>query len=37
LLGKIPSTNGWMLELGGGDPEDAVDFVCGYRIYITGA
>lgn len=25
-----------MLELGGSDPEDAVDFVCGYRIYITG-
>lgn len=25
-----------MLELGGGGPDNTADFVCGYRIYITG-
>lgn len=33
---QIPPTNGWMLEFGVGDTDDATDFICGYRIYITG-
>jgi len=33
ILGAVPPTNGWMLELGFGDNED---FECGYRIYISG-
>jgi len=37
LLGAVPPTNGWMLELGSyvsGGSE--TDFKCGYRIYISG-
>ncbi|KAL3478528.1 beta-lactamase superfamily domain-containing protein, partial [Aspergillus californicus] len=34
LVGAIPPTNGWMLELGHG--ENAADFTVGYRIYISG-
>ncbi|KAI2864782.1 hypothetical protein CBS63078_5529 [Aspergillus niger] len=33
LVGAIPPTNGWMLELGYGD---ANSFTSGYRIYISG-
>ncbi|KAJ5489402.1 hypothetical protein N7539_004292 [Penicillium diatomitis] len=36
LVQAIPPTNGWMVELGGVDPNDAEKFTCGYRIYITG-
>ncbi|OAL32429.1 hypothetical protein AYO22_00451 [Fonsecaea multimorphosa] len=40
ILGAIPPTNGWMLELGyTGDssaPSSGPDFECGYRIYISG-
>ncbi|OQU94310.1 Beta-lactamase superfamily domain-containing protein [Cladophialophora immunda] len=40
ILGAIPPTNGWMLELGyTGDSSTATpgpDFECGYRIYISG-
>jgi L-ascorbate metabolism protein UlaG (beta-lactamase superfamily) len=32
ILGAVPPTNGWMLELG----YDASSFECGYRIYISG-
>ncbi|ORX97612.1 beta-lactamase superfamily domain-domain-containing protein [Clohesyomyces aquaticus] len=38
LLGAVPPTNGWLLELGYSsvrDDEDA-DFTVGYRIYISG-
>lgn len=35
ILGAIPPTNGWMLELGYSD-SDADAFECGYRIYISG-
>ncbi|KAL4910524.1 hypothetical protein BDW74DRAFT_164425 [Aspergillus multicolor] len=34
LVGAIPPTNGWMLELGHG--KDASSFKTGYRIYISG-
>ncbi|KAH8928178.1 Metallo-hydrolase/oxidoreductase [Atractiella rhizophila] len=35
LLGAVPPTNGWMLELGSvGAGND--EFSCGYRIYISG-
>lgn len=34
LLGAVPPTNGWMLELGRGSP--ASDFRPGYRIYVSG-
>ncbi|EXJ55674.1 hypothetical protein A1O7_08603 [Cladophialophora yegresii CBS 114405] len=39
ILGAVPPTNGWMLELGhagntAGENPDAFD--CGYRIYISG-
>ncbi|GKZ18183.1 hypothetical protein AbraCBS73388_000342 [Aspergillus brasiliensis] len=33
LVGAIPPTNGWMLELGYGDGDS---FTSGYRIYISG-
>ncbi|KAJ6105115.1 hypothetical protein N7523_010189 [Penicillium sp. IBT 18751x] len=36
IANAIPPTNGWMLELGAGDADDAMDFTSGYRIYITG-
>ncbi|GAA89476.1 hypothetical protein RIB2604_02902630 [Aspergillus luchuensis] len=37
LVGAIPPTNGWMLELGYGDNNDNADnFTSGYRIYISG-
>lgn len=37
LLGIVPPTNGWMVELGYGVPDwgDST-FECGYRIYISG-
>ncbi|WVQ95867.1 hypothetical protein IAU59_002966 [Kwoniella sp. CBS 9459] len=34
LLGAVPPTNGWMVELG--TRVDPADFETGYRIYITG-
>lgn len=34
LLGAVPPTNGWMLELG--FDEGSGEFKCGYRIYISG-
>ncbi|KAH0844494.1 hypothetical protein AYO21_00965 [Fonsecaea monophora] len=40
ILGAIPPTNGWMLELGYTGDSSASgpgsDFECGYRIYISG-
>jgi len=33
LLGAVPPTNGWMIELG---HKHAEDFASGYRIYISG-
>ncbi|PYH68138.1 MBL fold metallo-hydrolase [Aspergillus vadensis CBS 113365] len=38
LVGAIPPTNGWMLELGYGDNDNdnASSFTSGYRIYISG-
>ena len=36
LLGAVPPTNGWMIELGSRDTADLSDFACGYRIYISG-
>ncbi|MCJ1277762.1 hypothetical protein MMC21_005576 [Puttea exsequens] len=33
LIGAVPPTNGWMVELGYGGGEE---FQCGYRIYISG-
>ncbi|KAL5362025.1 Metallo-hydrolase/oxidoreductase [Aspergillus floccosus] len=35
LANAIPPTNGWMLELGT-QPDSNADFVCGYRMYISG-
>ncbi|KIV87500.1 hypothetical protein PV11_03041 [Exophiala sideris] len=35
ILGAVPPTNGWMLELGYSDSSN-VNFECGYRIYISG-
>lgn len=35
LLGAVPPTNGWMIELGH-DSADAGGFRSGYRIYISG-
>ncbi|KAL4810652.1 beta-lactamase superfamily domain-containing protein, partial [Aspergillus unguis] len=34
LVGAVPPTNGWMLELGYG--QNATEFTVGYRIYISG-
>jgi L-ascorbate metabolism protein UlaG (beta-lactamase superfamily) len=36
ILGAVPPTNGWMVELGYGSTGDADKFDCGYRIYISG-
>ncbi|KAF2201836.1 Metallo-hydrolase/oxidoreductase [Delitschia confertaspora ATCC 74209] len=36
LLGAVPPTNGWMIELGYSDDEGNETFECGYRIYISG-
>ncbi|KIW64232.1 hypothetical protein, variant 1 [Phialophora macrospora] len=39
ILGAVPPTNGWMLELGYTDDTSGGDhdaFHCGYRIYISG-
>lgn len=38
LLGAVPPTNGWMIELGYSDPSstDPDKFENGYRIYISG-
>lgn len=37
LLSAVPSTNGWMIELGYFDEQEAsASFSCGYRIYISG-
>lgn len=44
ILGAVPPTNGWMLELGYSNGDNtsaaagagAADFDCGYRIYISG-
>ncbi|KAL8971038.1 MAG: hypothetical protein Q9197_003486 [Variospora fuerteventurae] len=33
MVGAVPPTNGWMMELG---YKDGDDFKCGYRIYISG-
>ncbi|KAJ6114235.1 hypothetical protein N7486_000013 [Penicillium sp. IBT 16267x] len=35
IVNAIPPLNGWMLELGYGNP-NMLDFTCGYRIYISG-
>ncbi|XPT02026.1 hypothetical protein M3J09_011149 [Ascochyta lentis] len=38
ILGAVPPTNGWMIELGYSSPSaaNADDFSSGYRAYITG-
>ncbi|PYI26623.1 Metallo-hydrolase/oxidoreductase [Aspergillus indologenus CBS 114.80] len=36
LVGAIPPTNGWMLELGYSSTTKTADFTPGYRIYISG-
>jgi len=36
LLGAVPPTNGWMIELGYLNPGNNDSFECGYRIYISG-
>lgn len=37
ILGAVPPTNGWMLELGySSSQQDENAFKCGYRIYISG-
>lgn len=36
LLGAVPPTNGWMLELGYRTGSDDESFQNGYRIYISG-
>lgn len=36
LLGAVPPTNGWMVELGYQQPSNPTSFEPGYRIYITG-
>ncbi|KAF2142252.1 uncharacterized protein K452DRAFT_271115 [Aplosporella prunicola CBS 121167] len=38
LLGAVPPTNGWMLELGyrTSSPAENDGFECGYRVYISG-
>ncbi|CAI6342035.1 unnamed protein product [Periconia digitata] len=36
LLGAVPPTNGWMVELGYGSASNPRDFENGYRIYISG-
>jgi len=36
IVHAIPPVNGWMLELGRDDGPASHDFVCGYRVYITG-
>jgi len=36
LLGAVPPTNGWMLELGSFVNPDDASFKCRYRIYISG-
>jgi L-ascorbate metabolism protein UlaG (beta-lactamase superfamily) len=36
ILGAVPPTNGWMVELGYAATQDSEKFDCGYRIYISG-
>ncbi|KAF2630890.1 Metallo-hydrolase/oxidoreductase [Macroventuria anomochaeta] len=38
ILGAVPPTNGWMIELGYSSPSssNADEFASGYRVYITG-
>lgn len=36
LLGAVPPTNGWMIELGYQNASKAESFESGYRIYISG-
>lgn len=36
ILGAVPPTNGWMVELGYFKEGTTDDFECGYRIYISG-
>lgn len=36
LLGAVPPTNGWMIELGYQNASDGENFESGYRIYISG-
>ncbi|PVH85268.1 Metallo-hydrolase/oxidoreductase [Cadophora sp. DSE1049] len=36
LIGAVPPTNGWMLELGSCIEGNDQSFQCGYRIYISG-
>lgn len=36
LLGAVPPTNGWMVELGYSDSSSKDNFENGYRIYISG-
>lgn len=36
LLGAVPPTNGWMVELGYKETSDDASFKNGYRIYISG-
>ena len=36
LLGAVPPTNGWVLELGYKSGTDSSTFTSGYRIYISG-
>ncbi|KAH7310066.1 beta-lactamase superfamily domain-containing protein [Rhexocercosporidium sp. MPI-PUGE-AT-0058] len=36
LIGAVPPTNGWMLELGSCIEGNDQTFQCGYRIYISG-
>ncbi|KAI8935914.1 hypothetical protein NX059_007422 [Plenodomus lindquistii] len=36
LLGAVPPTNGWMVELGYSDSSSPDNFENGYRIYISG-
>ncbi|KAI9724489.1 MAG: hypothetical protein M1812_000557 [Candelaria pacifica] len=36
ILGAVPPTNGWMVELGYSKGSSDESFECGYRIYISG-
>lgn len=36
ILGAVPPTNGWMIELGYTDPGNTESFENGYRVYISG-
>ncbi|KAF2683230.1 Metallo-hydrolase/oxidoreductase [Lentithecium fluviatile CBS 122367] len=36
ILGTVPPTNGWMVELGYAAAADSEKFDCGHRIYISG-